>query len=32
MQQKRLEHLEKIIAGKQQHFYALGKALNELPN
>lgn len=30
MLQERLDHLETIIAGKQQNFYELGKALNEI--
>ncbi len=30
MPQERLIHLENIIAGKQQDFYEVGKALNEI--
>ncbi len=30
MQQDRLTHLEDLIAGKQKHFYDIGKALKEI--
>ena len=29
MQHERLTHLENLIAGKQSHFYEIGKALKD---